>query len=306
MSLLKNLTVLVPYFNEEKNIFNTLSCLKYLSENGASIMFIDKGTDDLVIDIIKSRHINNYKIINYGESVSLYGAIKNLVLNIETDFFSIMRPGDWCSKDYYVNQINLLINNNLDIVRTEEIEVDLKKRTKSIYPCLYYNKQVKTNDYIGLPDKTSLIDFNNIWTFVYSTSFIVNSKIYDGLPNVCDSMIIHWKCVLSRARIAIGSEYGYFYNQNIIEENNSSIATKVIAYRNLADVNENDYVKKKMLMQVFAKIYKLYQITPRRENFDKEVASFFEGLSSEEFNYLLSNSNKERVTFMRHFGGNHA
>lgn len=87
------LSIIIPVFNEEKRVSKALKALQsYLPKQNyeSEVIFVDDGSLDKTVEMIKKRQLKNYKIISYQPNRGKGYALKKGVLDSKGDWVVLL------------------------------------------------------------------------------------------------------------------------------------------------------------------------------------------------------------------------
>lgn len=143
VSKMKSLEIIVPSFNEEKNIsdfFNAVSNeLKSVKFNW-KIIFVDDGSEDNTLNIIKKLAISNDKIAyisfskNFGKESALYAGLKKST----ADYVIIMDADFQDPPSLIPKMIDYMRNGNYDVISCRRTTRKGEPVIRSFFARLFY------------------------------------------------------------------------------------------------------------------------------------------------------------------------
>ena len=178
MSLEKNsISFVVPCFNEENNINNTIDEICFaISEstvNEYEIIIIDDGSTDNTLQIATKSHKqnNNIKVINNLNNLGLGGAIKKGLQHAKLNKIMFL-PGDNCHQRTEIKKL-ININNNYDLVLTYYSNIQIRSFFRTLFTKLYtpflnliFGLNLPYYNGLGIYKRSILKDIN-----IYTNSF---------------------------------------------------------------------------------------------------------------------------------------
>jgi len=114
----KKITIIIPTYNSEKYILESLKSLKKQSYKNYSVFIADGGSKDRTLSLIKKSNLN-YKIISKKDK-SFEEGVNKCFDKLNTEYFMILGSDDALSdKNYLSKLINKLEDKNCDIIFPE-------------------------------------------------------------------------------------------------------------------------------------------------------------------------------------------
>lgn len=172
------ISVIVPIYNMEKFIIQTITCLKEQNENNIEFLLINDGSTDNSLKIInslcdKDKRFRIFNIDNKG-----YGHACNLGIKHSTgDFWAVYEPDDYISYDFYSFLKNIAEHYpQADVIKYNGIYIAENDTTKKL---LYSWEQKHTEKII---DKYALKRFwrshPSVFNAIYRKDFTLRKKLY--------------------------------------------------------------------------------------------------------------------------------
>ena len=172
------ISVIVPIYNMEHFILQTIKCLKEQDEKNIEFILINDGSTDNSLKIIKSlcsedKRFRIFDINNRG-----YGHACNLGIKYSTgDFWAIYEPDDYVSHDFYSFLKNIAERYpQADVIKYNGIYITENNTAKR----LLYNWEQKYTEKVI--DKYTLKRFwrshPSVFNAIYRKDFTIQKKIY--------------------------------------------------------------------------------------------------------------------------------
>jgi len=128
-------SVLLPVFNDEKNIENSVYSILNQSYQNLELLVIDDGSTDKTLSILKNIKSKKLKLFVNSENYGLTKSLNKLILESEGELIARQDSDDISKLMRIEKQVNFLTNNNLDAVGSRAI---IKNRNKKIPYISYY------------------------------------------------------------------------------------------------------------------------------------------------------------------------
>lgn len=150
--MIKNMTpkvsILIPVYNSESYVEETLSSILNQSYNNIEIILVDDGSTDDSYSIIKKYESDNVKIFKQENS----GACKarNYAFELSSgDFIQYLDADDLLSEDFVLNKVNYFLKYGKNIIVTSVI--------KRFYNSIYNSNKISTKINKNYQEGKSLI-----------------------------------------------------------------------------------------------------------------------------------------------------
>lgn len=220
------ITVIIPVYNDEKNICKILDILS--KKNNIKTIVINDGSTDKTEEMILKNKFKNLEYISLKNNLGISNARNIGLENVKTKYYTFIDSDDIIN----VNALEILYNeaekNELDMCCCNYYEKINNRTIKSKY--VYDNKIYNKNEIIEMTfkDKISTVS----WAKLYKTETYKNIKFNKKLKiNEDYEYIIN--CFLNSKRIKIINKYLYIY-----QKNNNSITNKL----KCIDIKNNNYI----------------------------------------------------------------
>jgi glycosyltransferase involved in cell wall biosynthesis len=109
-------SVLIPFYNEEKYIFNSLQSIINQSYKNLEILLIDDGSTDKSIEKINSIKDNRIRLISIGKNIGRASARNIGIEEAKGDFIILMDADDECDSKRIEKQLLAIQKNGLNTV----------------------------------------------------------------------------------------------------------------------------------------------------------------------------------------------
>ena len=114
----KKITIIIPTYNSEKYILESLKSLEKQSYKNYSVFIADGGSKDRTLSLIKKSNLK-YKIISKKDK-SFEEGVNKCFDKLKTEYFMILGSDDALSDKKYLSKlINKLEDKNCDIIFPE-------------------------------------------------------------------------------------------------------------------------------------------------------------------------------------------
>lgn len=164
------LTVIVPVYNREDKLKETIISIENQNCKDFEILIIDDGSTDDSKIVIESlmKDYNNIKYI-YKENGGVSSARNLGIKNVKTKYFSFLDSDDFYKTNFVEKMLNAIRENNADIAACGYEKIKNGKRSK--VRNLFIKEDILLNYILGK---------NNFCTctFVFNTNFINKNNIF--------------------------------------------------------------------------------------------------------------------------------
>lgn len=108
-------SVIVPVYNAEKTIYDSLTSILDQSFKNIELIVIDDcSTDNTLFEIKKFTNDNRIKVIQLEKNLGLPGAVRNIGMKLATgNYIAFNDSDDIWKKNKLENQLNFMLKNNL-------------------------------------------------------------------------------------------------------------------------------------------------------------------------------------------------
>ena len=171
-----SVSVLVPIYNAEKYLENSLNSLLAQSLGNIEIICINDGSIDSSMDIIRKYAKLDKRIVAINKPNSGYGDSMNLGLKTARgEYIAILEPDDWYEPCMLETLYYLAIKHNLDIVKS-----DFYQYSEQYHKNIQYHSFKENQCNMILSNRQSSFIYAiqpSIWSAIYKRSFLERSDI---------------------------------------------------------------------------------------------------------------------------------
>lgn len=207
-------TIIIPMFNEEKNIENCINVLDSQTDTNFEVCFIDDGSTDETLNLLnynlnKKAQVNyKYSIISQKNSGAASARLKGIEI-ASTSFVTILDCDDRLSENYIENM-------NKTIIKNKYVDVLMPN----------VNMQLANDEYTQF-------------------SFYTNDKNLNPLEVLKNSLgewKVHGWCTIRKSILQISySEYKKYNSSDMNYINNDEVITRLI-FKNASTIVRNDSI----------------------------------------------------------------
>jgi len=109
-------TVIMPFYNEEKYIEKSVSCIIDQTYKNLEILLIDDGSSDNSLEKVKKINDNRIKIISLEKNIGRAAARNIGIEEAKGDFITLMDSDDECDQHRVERQLETIIRNGENTV----------------------------------------------------------------------------------------------------------------------------------------------------------------------------------------------
>ena len=179
--MLSELTVIIPMYNAEKFISETIKSLFDQTYKDFKVILLDDCSDDNSIEIAK-QIINSdtrFEIIKNDKNLGYLKSTNILLSLVRTEYCAFWNADDTCDKDRFLLQLRFL---------KENLDYDLVGSN-----CMLMDKDSKPIRRVKYPSRISLDDFNFCGSsLLFRTKVIEVSGLYNPLFDRIGSEDFEW------------------------------------------------------------------------------------------------------------------
>ena len=170
------ISVVVPIYNMEKFILNTIDCLKKQTEENIEFLMVNDGSKDNTLSILYKNCNNDSRFQIYNMENHGYGFVCNFgIKKSKGDYIAIYEPDDSIDEDFYeeLGEIADLFP-EADVIRYNGIYCRSEKETKRLYHWeSKYLEKILDRDTFDRFWKSHPSVFNGL----YKKKFILNKDV---------------------------------------------------------------------------------------------------------------------------------
>ena len=209
-------SVIVPVYNEEKNIYNCIDTLAKQTYQNYEVIFVNDGSIDTSKEILEEiiKINKKFRLINQ-ENAGAASARKNGIHQAKGEYIAILDCDDELSPDAIYNAMNAF-SDNIDIVlfdlKYQEIRPDNSRRSNNFN---YFTDETLLTGEAAL--ESSLVTWGVHGLGIYRKYIFLESyKMYENynLENYINNDEIITRLCFMNSLYIYRSEGIYFYNHN--------------------------------------------------------------------------------------------
>jgi glycosyltransferase involved in cell wall biosynthesis len=121
-------TVIIPFYNEEKYIEKSVSCIINQTYKNLEILLIDDGSSDNSLEKVKKINDNRIKIISLEKNIGRAAARNIGIEEAKGEFVTLMDADDECDKYRIEKQLETIIKNGENTVCGTWIKIIVNKK----------------------------------------------------------------------------------------------------------------------------------------------------------------------------------
>ena len=194
-------SVIIPCFNAEKYISETLYSVINQSYNDIEIICVDNGSTDKTVQIVNSFISENKNIVLLHQPVKGAPAARNMGLQMSKGkYVQFLDSDDIITPDKLEKQINFLLKSDVDVVVSDRVVYD-----ESMNQLISYHTFA---DIESDPLATSISKIIITGNPLYLRSVIIEAGSWDETLDSAQDWELHIRLALKRAKF--GYLKGYF------------------------------------------------------------------------------------------------
>ncbi|MCM8512865.1 glycosyltransferase family 2 protein [Acinetobacter bereziniae] len=273
-------TVIIPIYNEENNITSCVSILKQQINQNFNVIFIDDGSTDKTVDILKECLISDiifkYKIVSQ-KNLGAAAARQNGIFLAETEYVMIFDCDDSLSSNYIEDFYSAHINENADIF-IPNVKIEKSKDNWIDFSLFTEDEQLNPKDCIlnsldGWKVHGWFICRKSIFLKSYDEYYMYNIEKYNFINN--DEVLTRLNFKNSEKIIKLKALYYYCYNENSTTKRINGnkylmVNNAYILYQMLSSDKEfNICVKNELLNSLWGTFRYMHYNKKELENFNE-------------------------------------
>lgn len=199
---MNKLSIIVPVYNDEKNIENSInSLLKQTTQ--VDIIVVDDGSTDNTTNILnnlKEKHNNIHYFKKENEGIA---AARNFgVDKVQTEYFGFLDSDDTCKEDMAEKMLNEIEKNNSDICFSNFTWVYPNGKTRLSIDTGYVNKK-----------EIMIKMFATLWNKIYRTDWFRKTGVKFPSSLVYEDASVLYRLVPYMDKVCYVNESFVLYNQ---------------------------------------------------------------------------------------------
>lgn len=204
-----NVSIIIPAYNAENTIKNTINSLLSQSLSNIEIIIIDDGSTDNTAKIIKEfMDENPIKIKYFYQKNSGVSAARNLgIKNASGTYIGFVDADDTVDKYMYEKLYDKAFHNDADIVVCGRIDIDAEGKKIVKLPKL---KDDNSNIYKSPSIISDMTAF--IWDKIYKTSMIKGKRLeFSKEIKYAEDFLFLFESLLETQKVSVVDEPLYYY-----------------------------------------------------------------------------------------------
>lgn len=233
------LSIIIPIYNGENYIANTINSVLNSSYQNLEILLIDDGSTDHSLEICQKRAIKDSRIKVYHKENEGIAHTRNYGLKHATgDYIGFCDQDDEISSDMYLKMMQRIFTDNSQaaICGCYRKKKDGRKVAFEKYTDALYNKKL-IHDKLLFPmlfkgfdlyENKEISIYTAIWKCIISRQLIIEKAMsFQGFVNYEDDFIMLLQLFLHAENISTLSDILYYWNTNIYSEMHRCIKTYI-------------------------------------------------------------------------------
>lgn len=217
-ALMKTIAVIVPCFNIERFVAQTLRTLQSSAGEGIKFVLVDDGSTDSTGTILQSatRMLPGARVITHPNNLGLGAARNTGIEATDTDYLTFLDGDDWVAPGYFATLRDTIDRLGCDMIRTDHVRVHGRRR--SVHRVAYGPRGVvgDPRDGIAPASRQTSVDFPNAWSGAYSRRLADNGVLHFN-PDLktCEDRPWAWRLHLRAETFAVVGLAGVFYRRDV-------------------------------------------------------------------------------------------
>ncbi|MDK0606751.1 glycosyltransferase family 2 protein [Clostridium perfringens] len=250
---LYEISIIVPFYNSSDTIKNTIYSLSNQTDKNFQVIFVNDGSTDNTIDIIKKENIKfDYKIINKDNGG--VSSSRNIGIKEADGKYICFLDSDDCIRSNMIQELKNIINN-----KEQNIFLFEWKMISGFDEYIYYNREVcvdlkNIEDYVFVESSDEVIKkyfkkekMIHICSIVFNRNFILenNIKFNENLYYAEDINFFITAFIRSENIIVIKRTYFYYINNlnSAMKKFNIKRITGIYAIKDLLCKSSDENIK---------------------------------------------------------------
>jgi len=240
-----NISLILPYFNEEESALNTLEQIKNQTIAPNEVIFVNSNTRDasksIITEYIKNNNLKNWK--NFDTKLETPSEAKN---------FGIRKSNnEWCAfMDFDLTFSKAWLEDQINLIKTKK-DILISFGTLSLYPKNYFDRLVVSQTY-GLNSNKPAIPSSFI-----KKSYFIQYGYFLPYRSTYDRVFIQNSFKNNKNYLAINNKVKIKYSNINYADNIKTLFLKIYNYSLQSFLIKNYYIPYLYLVIFFSIIFLL-------------------------------------------------
>ncbi len=214
----KQLSVIIPFFNVEPYAAETLRTLQNNAAPGIEYILVDDGSTDSTPAILAdgAARIPGATVLTMPDNVGL-GIARNSGLDAACGRYVTFLDGDdFVATGYFADLVGAIQRLECDFVRTDHVQV--RGRYRSVHRVAWGPRGVvcPARRGIGPDDRASAVDAPNIWAGIWDRRLLDAGLMhFDESLRTCEDRPWIWRMHMEAETFAVVGLLGVFYRREV-------------------------------------------------------------------------------------------
>lgn len=213
------LSVIVPCFNVESYVGQTIASLRRNVGDGVEFVFVDDASTDSTATVLQQEcdRLPGATIITASTNSGLASA-RNLGLESASgDYITYLDADDYVAAGYYADLVAVIERLGCDMVRTDHVQVSGRKR--SVHRILHHprGRVMSPREAILPVDRATSVDAPYAWAGIYHRRLADRGLLhFEAGLRTCEDRPWNWRLHLGAESFAVVGMLGIFYRRGVV------------------------------------------------------------------------------------------
>lgn len=248
---MKKISVIVPVYNKEKYVENTLNSILNQTYKNLEIIIINDGSTDKSKEICEKKALIDNRIIMINTENQGAGAARNLGLSKATgEYISFIDSDDFIIPEYYEILEDMIRENDADISECKFLRIDNiseKINQEKVVEVKTFSREEKLLQLYGIDNKlyvNTVIMCNKL----FRRELFEKTGILYPTNRLIDDEFIIYKLIYNSKKIVVTNQimYGYVQSQGSVMRNDypaKRVFDTIDVYDGVYDFFENKNIE---------------------------------------------------------------
>lgn len=215
---MSRLSVIVPCYNVESLVSETICSLARAGGPGIELLLIDDGSTDATGELLEqlAPSLPGSRVLHNHENLGL-SATRNVGLDAATGrYLAFLDGDDFVASGYYEQLIGEIEQLGCELVRTDHVQV--RGRRRSVHRIPYGPRGVVASPRSAILPATRVtsVDSPHCWSGIYSRALAERGLLhFDESLRTCEDRPWIWRLHLRARSFAVVGLTGHFYRRDV-------------------------------------------------------------------------------------------